>query len=189
MNIIEKKIKGVFEITLVPKSDDRGYFMRAYDKKMFEFFNIERDWVQENQSRSEKKGIIRGLHFQFPPYSEAKLIRCNKGAIFDVYLDLRKNSPTYGRWESIELTEQNRKMLFLPRGFAHGFCTLTEISEVIYKVDNFFSKDHDSGIIWNDTDLAINWPSQEPILSEKDKKLMTLKEFTSRQIIFEDEPL
>ncbi|MCI0472594.1 MAG: dTDP-4-dehydrorhamnose 3,5-epimerase [Ignavibacteria bacterium] len=189
MNIIEKKIKGVFEITLTPKTDDRGYFMRAYDRKMFEFFNIDREWVQENHSRSERKGIIRGLHFQFPPYSEAKLVRCIKGAIYDVYLDLRKNSPTYGRWESIELTEQNRKMIFLPRGFAHGFCTISEFSEVIYKVDNYFSKDHDSGIIWNDTDLAINWPAQEPALSEKDRKLMTFREFTSRQIIFEDEPL
>jgi dTDP-4-dehydrorhamnose 3,5-epimerase len=101
----------------------------------------------------------------------------------------RNYTPSYGRWESIELTEQNRKMIFLPRGFAHGFCTLSEFSEVIYKVDNYFSKDHDSGIIWNDTDLAINWPSQEPVLSEKDKKLMTFKEFTSRQVIFEDEPL
>jgi dTDP-4-dehydrorhamnose 3,5-epimerase len=187
VNIIEKKIKGVFEITLTSITDERGFFMRAYDQKIFEYFNIDRKWVQENHSRSEKKGIIRGLHFQFQQYAEAKLIRCVRGAIFDVYADLRKNSPTFGKWEGLEMTEQNRKMLFLPRGFAHGFCTLSELSEVTYKVDNYYSKDHESGIIWNDSDLRISWPTENPILSEKDSKLPALKDFISRQTLIEEE--
>ena len=187
MNISEKKIKGVFEITLTSINDERGFFMRSYDQKIFEYFNIDRKWVQENHSRSEKKGIIRGLHFQYPQFAEAKLIRCTRGAIFDVYVDLRKNSPTFGKWESLEMTEQNRKMLFLPRGIAHGFCTLTEISEVVYKVDNYYNKDHESGIIWKDADLKINWPTDNPIVSAKDSKLPTLKEFISKQTIIEEE--
>lgn len=180
MNILEKKIKGVYEIILTPLNDDRGYFMRTYDYKVFEYFGIHREWVQENHSRSEKKGIIRGLHFQFPPYNESKLIRCIKGAVLDIYLDLRKDSPSFGRWETVELSEQNKKMLFLPRGFAHGFCTLTEVSEVVYKVDNFFSKDHDSGIRWNDPTLRMRWPVENPVISEKDMKLMTFDEFVSK---------
>ncbi len=187
MNISEKKIKGVFEITLTSINDERGFFMRSYDQKIFEYFNIDRKWVQENHSRSEKKGIIRGLHFQYPQFAEAKLIRCTRGAIFDVYVDLRKNSPTFGKWESLEMTEQNRKMLFLPRGIAHGFCTLTEISEVMYKVDNYYNKDHESGIIWKDEDLKINWPTDSPIVSVKDSKLPTLKEFISKQTLIEEE--
>ena len=180
MNILEKKIKGVYEIILTPLNDERGYFMRTYDYKVFEYFGIHRDWVQENHSRSEKKGIIRGLHFQFPPYNESKLIRCIKGAVLDIYLDLRKDSPSFGRWETVELSEQNKKMLFLPRGFAHGFCTLTEVSEVVYKVDNFFSKDHDSGIRWNDPTLRMRWPVENPVISEKDMKLMTFDEFVNK---------
>lgn len=180
MNILEKKIKGVYEIILTPLNDDRGYFMRTYDYKVFEYFGIHREWVQENHSRSEKKGIIRGLHFQFPPYNESKLIRCIKGAVLDIYLDLRKDSPSFGRWETVELSEQNKKMLFLPRGFAHGFCTLTEVSEVVYKVDNFFSKDHDSGIRWNDPTLRMRWPVENPVISEKDMKLMTFDEFVNK---------
>jgi dTDP-4-dehydrorhamnose 3,5-epimerase len=187
VNISEKKIKGVFEITLTSINDERGFFMRAYDQKIFEYFNIDRKWVQENHSRSEKKGIIRGLHFQYPQFAEAKLIRCVRGAILDVYVDLRKNSPTFGKWESLEMTEQNRKMLFLPRGFAHGFCTLSEISEITYKVDNYYSKDHESGIIWNDSDLRINWPTDNPVLSDKDHKLPTLKDFISKQTLIEEE--
>ncbi|MDD5362906.1 MAG: dTDP-4-dehydrorhamnose 3,5-epimerase [Ignavibacteria bacterium] len=187
MNISEKKIKGVFEITLTSINDERGFFMRTYDQKIFEYFNIDRKWVQENHSRSEKKGIIRGLHFQYPQFAEAKLIRCIRGAILDVYVDLRKNSPTFGKWESLEMTEQNRKMLFLPRGFAHGFCTLSEISEVTYKADNYYSKDHESGILWKDPDLKISWPTDNPILSERDHRQPTLKEFVSKQTVIEEE--
>jgi dTDP-4-dehydrorhamnose 3,5-epimerase len=187
MNIVEKKIKGVFEITLSPQTDDRGFFMRSYDLKIFEYFGIHREWVQENHSRTEKRGVIRGLHFQMPPFDETKLIRCTRGSILDVYVDLRKKSNTYGKWDAVELTEQSRKMLFLPKGFAHGFCSLTELSEVMYKVDNYYNKDYEYGILWNDKDLNINWPVEEPLLSEKDKKLLTFAEFTKKSMNPEDE--
>ncbi len=187
MNIIEKKIRGVFEISLSPQSDERGFFMRSYDNKIFDYFGIDRTWVQENHSRTDKRGVIRGLHFQRKPFEESKLIRCIKGSIYDVYVDLRKKSPSFGKWDSIELSEQSRKMLFLPKGFAHGFCSLSEVSEIVYKVDNYFNKDYDSGIIWNDKDLHISWPVEEPILSEKDKNLMTFADFVSKATNPEDE--
>ncbi|RKX91746.1 MAG: dTDP-4-dehydrorhamnose 3,5-epimerase [Spirochaetes bacterium] len=180
MKILEKKLKGVFEIQLEPHKDKRGFFMRVYDEVIFKKYRIHRNWVQENHSRSEKKGIIRGLHFQFPPYTETKLVRCIRGAVFDVFVDLRKGSPTFGQWDCIELSEENKKIIFIPRGFAHGFCTLTDDSEVLYKVDNCYAPEYEGGILWNDQDLGIDWPVEKPILSEKDKKNMTFQEFVKR---------
>jgi dTDP-4-dehydrorhamnose 3,5-epimerase len=177
MEFIELKIKGVWEINLKPIEDSRGFFMRIFDEKTFNNSGLNNNWVQENHSRSEKKGIIRGLHFQADPFAEAKLIRCIKGSIFDVAVDLRKNSPTFGKWIGAELSEENKKMLLIPRGFAHGFCTLTDISEVTYKVDNYYSPEHERGIIWDDMDLAIEWPVSNPILSVKDQNNITLKKF------------
>ena len=177
MHFKERKLKGVFEIILNPHVDNRGFFMRTFDEDLFKQNGLERKWLQENHSRSEKKGIIRGLHFQLPPFSETKLVRCIKGTILDVFVDLRENSDTFGRWESIELSEKNKKMIFIPRGFAHGFCTLSHFSEVVYKVDNFYSPEHELGILWNDDELQIKWPVSKPILSEKDKKNLSLKEF------------
>jgi len=151
--------------------------MRTFDLNEFNKYGINRMWVQENHSRSTQKGIIRGLHFQFAPCSEAKLVRCIRGSILDVFVDLRNGSHTFGRWDSLELSEKNRSMVFIPRGFAHGFCTLAEESEVLYKVDNFYAPDHEAGILWNDPDLLIEWPTQKPILSEKDRQNMKLKQF------------
>jgi len=180
MNIIEKKIRGVYEITISPQNDERGYCVRSYDNKIFEYFGIDRTWVQENQTRTEKRGAIRGLYYQRIPYEESKLIRCIRGSVYEVYVDLRKKSPSFGKWDSVELSEQNRKMLFLPRGFANGFCTLSEVSEIVYKVDNYFNKDYYTGILWNDKDLHISWPVEEPILSDKDKGLLTFADFVSK---------
>jgi len=180
MEIKEKKISGVYEITLKPIIDERGFFSRSYDINEFNSLGINRLWVQENHSATLKANTIRGLHFQLPPYSETKLIRCVRGAILDVYVDLRSNSKTFGVWETIELSAENLKMLYIPRGFAHGFCTLTDNSEVIYKVDNYYSKDYECGIIWNDIDLGIQWNCQNPILSEKDKQNITLKIFSQK---------
>jgi dTDP-4-dehydrorhamnose 3,5-epimerase len=160
--------------------DKRGFFMRTFDESIFKEFGLDRKWVQENHSRSEKKGIIRGLHFQLPPYAETKMVRCINGVVFDVFVDLRIGSPTFGQWDSIELSAENKKMIFIPRGFAHGFCNLTDISEVVYKVDNYYSTENESGILWNDPDIGIDWPVKEPLLSEKDKKNMTLKEFIKK---------
>jgi dTDP-4-dehydrorhamnose 3,5-epimerase len=177
MEIKKRKLEGVFEIQLKPISDSRGFFMRAYDINELNKFGLSKVWVQENHSRSEEKGIIRGLHFQLPPYSETKLVRCVKGAVLDVFVDIRKDSPTFGQWDSIELSEDNKKMIFIPRGFAHGFCTLTEISEVYYKVDNFYAKEFERGLLWSDQDIKIDWPVSKPVLSAKDNNNMTLKHF------------
>jgi dTDP-4-dehydrorhamnose 3,5-epimerase len=176
MEIKERKLKGVFEITLNPKIDERGFFMRTYDVADFKKYGIDRQWIQENHSRSEKKGVIRGLHFQLQPFAETKLVRCIRGSVLDVFVDIREGSSTYGHWDSIELNEENKTMILIPRGFAHGFCTLTDISEVVYKVDNYYSPEHERGIIWNDPNLKINWPVTNPILSDKDQKNKTLRE-------------
>jgi len=177
MEFSARKLKGVFEISLKPRMDERGFFMRSYDVELFKKEGLNFNWVQENHSRSEKKNIIRGLHFQLPPFAETKLVRCIQGAILDVFVDLRKDSSTFGQWDSIELSAENKKMVLIPRGFAHGFCTLTDISEVVYKVDNYYSKESERGLIWNDPDLKINWPTKNPILSIKDQTNMKFSEY------------
>lgn len=176
MNIRPLHLPGVYEITLEPKRDNRGFFMRTFDENIFHRHGLSRKWLQENHSYSEKKGTVRGLHFQLPPFSETKLIRVIKGAIFDVFVDVRPASPTFGKWGYVELSEDNFKMVLIPRGFAHGFCTLTDHSEVLYKVDNVYSPLHEGGIRWNDPSLNIPWPVSHPIISEKDNKLPPFEE-------------
>ena len=180
MQITEKKLKGLFEIQHSPFEDNRGFFMRTYDSNILIQKGLNREWVQENHSSSAQKGTVRGLHFLNMPHTDAKLIRCIKGEIFDVVVDIRKNSATYGEWTSVILSEKKKNSLFIPRGFAHGFCTLTENCDIIYKHDNFYNGDFDSGIKWNDTDLNIEWPIKNPILSERDENLMSFKEFTNK---------
>jgi len=180
MQILEREIKGVYEITLCPTKDTRGYFMRTYDAAIFGKYRINRKWVQESHSRSVKKGIIRGLHFQLHRYTETKLVRCVRGSIFDVFVDLRRDSSTFSKWGSLILSEENNKMIYIPQGFAHGFCTLTQISDVVYKMDSFYNKRTYGGIIWNDRDLAIPWPVEHPLLSEKDSKLPSLESFVNK---------
>lgn len=170
MIIKERRCKGVFEIKLESLQDKRGFFMRAYDEQIFKKHGIHRNWVQENHSLSVEKGIIRGMHFQFQPHTEAKLVRVIRGEIYDVFIDLRKGSLTFGQWDSIKLSADNREMINIPRGFVHGFCTLTKNCEVIYKVDNYYAPDSEGIIRLDDPDLAINWPVNNPILSEKDSK-------------------
>lgn len=180
MKITEKELKGVFEIEPSPFEDHRGFFMRTYDSAIFIQYGINREWVQENHSHSKQKGTLRGLHFLNPPHTDAKLIRCISGEIYDVVVDIRKGSPTYGKWISVILSAENKKSLFIPRGFAHGFCTLTENCDIIYKHDNWYNKDVDAGIFWKDEDLNIEWPVENPIISERDKNLQTLNEFTKK---------
>ncbi len=180
MEIKERKLKGVFEITLTPHIDNRGFFMRTFDENIFANFGINYKWVQENHARSNKKGIVRGLHFQLPPFTETKFVRCVKGKIIDVFVDLRKNSPTFGEWDSIVLSEENKKGIVIPRGFAHGYCTLTEFSDVLYKVDNYYHPEAESAILWNDPDININWPVKNPIISKKDSKNICFKEFKQK---------
>ncbi len=177
MNFIENPISGVFEIKLNPIEDFRGFFMRTFDEKLFEENNLNFTWVQENHSMSVQKGTLRGLHFQFPPFSETKLVRVIKGEILDVFVDLRLNSVSFGKWGSILLSDKLRNMVFIPRGFAHGYSTLAGNSEVIYKVDNFYSPKHESGIRWNDPEIAIDWQTDRPIVSEKDAKQPSFEDF------------
>lgn len=181
MKIKELSIKGVYEIVLEPIKDDRGFFMRVLDDNIFNEYNFNYKWVQENHSCNLRKGIIRGLHFQFPPFTETKLVRAIKGDIFDVFVDLRFGSPTFGEWGYIELSEDKYNCVVIPRGFAHGFCTLSDHSEIIYKVDNFYSMEMESGILWNDSDIGIEWPiSKDVFLSDRDKKHDNLKNFLKK---------
>jgi dTDP-4-dehydrorhamnose 3,5-epimerase len=171
MEFITTKLGGAFLIKPIVFSDDRGFFLESYSSRDFIKAGISVNFVQDNHSMSIEPGVLRGLHFQKPPLAQSKLIRATRGSIFDVIVDLRKNSPTFGQWESFELSDTNFLSLFVPQGFAHGFCTLSARAEVMYKVDNFYSPEHDSGIRWNDPTLGIPWPNKHPILSGKDQKL------------------
>lgn len=187
MKFSERKLKGLYEITPSPHLDSRGFFMRTFDHSLFKDSGLERNWVQENHSRSERKGIIRGMHFQLPPHAETKLIRCIEGAVLDVVIDLRSDSDTFGQWDSIVLSADNKKMFFIPRGFAHGFCTLSEVSEVVYKVDNNYQPEAERGLMWNDADVGIAWPTDTPFVSEKDQHNLSWKTFTSTNQIKTDQ--
>jgi dTDP-4-dehydrorhamnose 3,5-epimerase len=157
-------------------ADDRGWFMETYKQSEFDAQGIRFTFPQDNHSRSIAKHVIRGLHYQKDPAAQGKLVRCVLGAIYDVAVDIRRGSPTYGRWVGVELTEESRRLLWLPPGFAHGFCTLTDVSEVVYKTTAEYSAPHDRGIRWNDPALGIAWPVASPILSPKDAKAPTLAE-------------
>ncbi|HEX7586404.1 MAG TPA: dTDP-4-dehydrorhamnose 3,5-epimerase [Patescibacteria group bacterium] len=172
-------LKGAFLIKPQVFQDERGFFVENYSKKKFLEAGIEADFVQDNHSLSVSKGILRGLHFQNLQDSQAKLVRVTRGAAYDVIVDLRKNSETFGKWEGFELTSDNFYMLYVPRGFAHGFVTLEDYTEFQYKCDNFYNPANESGIIWNDPELKIYWPIESPILSEKDKKLPFFKDLKS----------
>jgi dTDP-4-dehydrorhamnose 3,5-epimerase len=176
MEFIPTKFKDVFLIKPQVFHDQRGFFYESYSQRDFEKQGIKIDFVQDNHSLSEKIGTLRGLHFQKPPFEQTKLVRVTNGKIYDVVVDIRKNSATFGQWEGYELSAKNFWQLLVPRGFAHGFETLEENTEVQYKCDQFYHPDADSGIIWNDPDLKINWPIRDIIISEKDSRLPFFKE-------------
>jgi dTDP-4-dehydrorhamnose 3,5-epimerase len=179
MDIRPLRLSGTFEILLQPKPDQRGYFMRAYDEVIFGRNNLNSSWVQENQAVSLKKGVIRGLHFQKPPHAETKFVRVVYGAVLDAFVDLRRNSPTYGQWETVVLSEDSHNAIYIPKGFAHGYCTITEKSIVLYKVDAPYAPGSEDGLRWNDEDIAIPWPVDDPIVSAKDACLPFLREFVT----------
>ncbi|MBS9768829.1 MAG: dTDP-4-dehydrorhamnose 3,5-epimerase [Flavobacteriaceae bacterium] len=172
MKFIKTKIEDVIIIEPKVFGDERGCFFESFNQKEFEENIGEINFIQDNESKS-KKGVLRGLHFQKPPFAQAKLVRCIKGKVLDVAVDIRKNSKTFGQHIAVELSEKNKKQLFIPRGFAHGFAVLSEEAIFAYKVDNIYKPDYESGIVWNDKDLNIDWKlnENELILSEKDKKL------------------
>lgn len=177
MKIIKSKLDGVVVIEPKVYGDHRGWFMETYNKELLLSSGIEYDFIQDNQSFSANKGTLRGLHYQLDPKAQTKLVRCTQGSIFDVAVDIRKGSSTYGEWFGIELSAENKKQLLVPKGFAHGFMTLTDDVEVQYKVDQVYSPEHDRGIIWNDPEIGIVWPIDiTPVLSAKDEIAPLLKD-------------
>ncbi|GAB4477302.1 MAG: dTDP-4-dehydrorhamnose 3,5-epimerase [Anaerolineae bacterium] len=178
MKITPLTLPGTYEITLTPIADERGYFVVTYEARAFTQHGLVTAWVQENQSLS-RRGVVRGLHFQLPPHSETKLVRVLAGAVLDVFVDLRKGSPTYGRWDSCELSAARHNMIYLPRGFAHGFCALTDEAIMAYKVDAYYAPEAAGGIRWNDPDIGIAWPVEHPTLSPRDAALPLLRDFAS----------
>ncbi len=171
---IETKLDGLVLIEAKAFGDERGFFLESFREDAWREFGVDADFVQENHSRSGK-GILRGLHFQTTP-GQAKLLRCVRGAIWDVAVDLRRDSPTYGQWEGYELSDENARQFFVPIGFAHGFCVLSDVADVTYKVSSYYDAETESGVAWNDPDVAVEWPVAEPLTSERDTKAPKLAE-------------
>ncbi|MBC2856153.1 dTDP-4-dehydrorhamnose 3,5-epimerase [Cetobacterium sp. 2A] len=187
-NKIETGIKDLIVIEPTVFGDNRGFFMETYSKKDFLEIGIEEEFVQDNHSKS-KKGVLRGLHFQ-TKYTQGKLVRVTSGSVLDVAVDLRKDSSTFGKYFIVELTEENKKMFYIPAGFAHGFLTLEDDTEFQYKCTDYYAPEFDSGVLWNDSEIGIDWnfekyglKEEEILLSEKDKKQQTLKEFVESGVV------
>lgn len=177
MNLKETNLEGVVILEPTVYGDHRGWFMETYNEADLLEKGINIKFVQDNQSFSSVKGTLRGLHYQLNPKAQTKLVRCTKGAIYDVAVDIRKGSSTFGKWFGLELTEENKKQLLIPKGFAHGFMTLTEDVEVQYKVDELYAPECDRGIIWNDPEIGVEWPIDvKPILSTKDENAPLLND-------------
>ena len=178
VELIKTSINGLLIIKPDIFKDDRGYFYESYNKERFAKVGLNIDFVQDNESKSSK-GVLRGLHFQKPPFAQGKLVRVIKGAVMDVAVDLRKDSPTYGKWESVVLTEENKLQFWIPEGFAHGFVAMEDNTIFNYKCTNVYNKESEGSILWNDPDININWKIENPILSEKDKISPLFKNFES----------
>jgi dTDP-4-dehydrorhamnose 3,5-epimerase len=178
MKLIKTRLEGLFIIEPEVYKDERGYFFESYNREKFLEIGLDFKFVQDNESKSAK-GVLRGLHFQVPPHEQGKLVRVIKGAALDVAVDLRKNSPTYGQWDSVELSEKNKLMYWIPAGFAHGFLTLEEDTIFFYKCTAVYHKQSERSIAWNDNELNINWGTTNPFLSEKDKINQGFGEFIS----------
>lgn len=176
MKVTEARLPGVKVIDPAVFGDNRGFFMESYNAQTFAQNGIGHVFVQDNHSLSAEAGVLRGLHYQLNPKAQTKLVRVAAGAIYDVVVDIRKGSPTFGQWQGFILSAANKRQLLVPQGFAHGFCTLVPNSEVLYKVDELYSPEHDRGIAWNDPALSIDWPTDKPILSDKDGRHPALAE-------------
>ncbi len=167
--------------------DQRGFFAETYSRQKYSEFGVHDEFVQDNHSLSREVGTLRGLHFQAPPHAQAKLVRCGRGAIFDVAVDMRRGSPTYGQWEGYELTAENGHQLYVPIGFAHGFVTLEPDSEIVYKCSNYYDPETEGTVLWNDPKIGIKWPSvADPILSNKDAAAPSLEDLESPFIFGEN---
>ncbi|WP_293838673.1 dTDP-4-dehydrorhamnose 3,5-epimerase [uncultured Phascolarctobacterium sp.] len=176
MKFEKTKLEGVVIITPDVFGDHRGFFMESWSEHKMEEAGLHYNFVQDNHSMSSVKGTLRGIHFQKGDKAQAKLVRCVKGAVLDVAVDLRHESPTYKQWVAVELSAENKKQLMIPRGFGHGFVTLTDEVEFLYKADNYYAPEADGGIRWNDSEIGVDWGVENPILSAKDEKNPFLKE-------------
>jgi len=176
MTFTPSHLAGAFEITLAPSGDHRGYFMRTWCRDAFAAYGLPQEWVQANESLSNESGTVRGLHFQRPPHAETKLVQCVIGSVLDVMVDLRAGSPTYGQHHAAELSGDNHKCLYIPKGFAHGFCVITAPAIIRYMVDHPYTPRAEDGLLWSDADLGIPWPvtAAEAITSGKDAALHRL---------------
>lgn len=176
MKLTPLKLDGASLLEPITHGDHRGYFMESYNEEVLKQLGIHYNFIQDNQSLSAEAGILRGLHYQLNPKAQTKLIRVLSGSIYDVILDIRHNSQTFGQWAGVILSEHNKRQLLVPQGFAHGFCTLVPNTKVFYKVDEYYSPEHDRGILWSDPSLKIDWPVSEPVLSDKDRCYPTLEQ-------------
>ena len=181
MQIEETSLPGVKILTPRRFGDHRGFFSESYNRETFAAAGLHYVFVQDNHSLSAEAGTIRGLHFQAPPRAQDKLVRCGRGALFDVAVDIRKGSPTYGRWVGVELSFQNGRQLLVPAGFAHGFCTLEPDTEIIYKCTDTYAPESEGAVRWNDPEIGIDWPlgDRAPVLSEKDARAAPLSDLDS----------
>lgn len=179
MQIIETQIPGLLEIIPRVFGDERGYFYESYNKGAFQNVGVNLEFVQDNQSLSNR-GVLRGLHFQNPPFAQGKLVRVIQGAVLDVVVDIRKGSPTYGQHHKVKLTGENKLMFWVPPGFAHGFATLEDNTIFSYKCTQLYNKESEGAVLWNDPDLAIDWGLENPLLSEKDQEARPLSELKTQ---------
>lgn len=169
MIFTETTLKGAFMIEPERRHDERGFFARTWCQREFAAEGLPPEWVQCNISFNRQRGTLRGMHYQAAPYAEAKLVRCTMGAIYDVIIDLRSESPTFRQWLAVELTADNRRMLFIPQGFAHGFQTLTDDTEVFYQMSQFYVPEYARGVRWDDPAFKVSWPAEKRIISERDQ--------------------
>lgn len=186
MQVEKTKLPGVYVLKPELFGDARGFFFESWSKRKMEAAGIDVDFVQDNHSFSAQRGTLRGLHYQLEPMAQAKLLRATHGTIYDVAVDIRRGSPTYKKWVGVELSAENKRQLFIPRGFAHGFITLTDDVEVQYKADNYYAPEADGNIRYDDPELAINWPLPPTILSDKDKKAPFLKDRTELNFVYKE---
>lgn len=187
MEVSQTDIPGLVVVKPKVFRDNRGFFLETYSRAAFAAAGLDYDFVQDNHARSGARGVLRGLHFQRPPATQAKLVWVVRGAVYDVAVDLRAGSPTYKKWFGIELSEDNFLRLMVPRGFAHGYVTLTDDAEFMYKVDAPYSPADDGGIAWNDPEIGVDWPAAHPILSEKDTRQPLLAE-AGTPFVYADRP-
>ncbi|WP_019915142.1 dTDP-4-dehydrorhamnose 3,5-epimerase [Paenibacillus sp. HW567] len=176
MKVTPLKLQGAILLEPVVHGDNRGFFMESYNEEVMQKVGVNYKFIQDNQSLSAEVGVLRGLHYQLNPKAQTKLIRVLSGAIYDVIVDIRRSSPTFGQWVGVILSEHNKRQLLVPKGFAHGFCTLVPNTQVLYKVDEYYSPENDRGILWSDPALGIDWPTSAPVLSDKDKRHPLLKD-------------